>query len=942
MGILKKSIIKLDLSKGQEQFFDDKATPAPLISEIRNMEQKKAGALSKTFGFEKKTPLYAHTSPSALTEVNDVIDDKGTLCLIDSDIAICKQNLEDKFKQNKYVNAPFSIDPNSIFPLYKTEDAGDKFSSTRSYVNSQAFKIVSALEKPGGNTDDSNTYNIYVYDDKNNIIFFKKYENKSSRAFCVAGYSTGFYFICGNRSGHINTSNGGAVFTEYTTTNGFINDLFIDNNNPTKIYFTIGAGITGPQLLKQSNFDYTGQITITDISASGHYFDKFAARLCVYNNVSYILLYSSTKPKTTAVKLYSVNLNTLAVSILPVVLTNTSSSANISNEKEYNVTPIVLVSASYIYSATNIETSIFEYNFLNNTINFLIYKNGYQQAFYVNKIPLINSQIHGNQRLDVLSEISNFCLSLNQGSSFSDIYYAQNKYFIIFSDLDNCYIAEIENKKYFENKLHNNQIMYFENGKSIQCSNGNTEVYPTFLFYVSIAGVNTGGSSKFEDGVTYNLKPVLRYGDTVLFNPETNLISFSYAIGLSIDAVDVVVNCAYSDPSATSDEDLYVDWYIKKSSDSVYRYTQSSLLLPANLSTYRIYYNPEYLTNDVLDVTLETRNQCFSFIKKLGQRIFCGVGKSVRYSNLIFGDEGVNFVRGYLKAIYHPNNKNFIQIERMDEKIILFSEDGIYVSIGDGLNDDGTGQDYSSPQKISENVIKNKFSIVKCSGGILCACIGGNYFLDRGLQLSLISGEYNNGTNNITPTDSCYNIRKEQAYFFTSNNGIFVYDEKLKIFSKETHLASRGCISGLDLYTCTGADAFYYKQNTNYMNGSSAKTVYLSSAWIKLNDISGFGRIYKIIFHCKSNHKHKYNIKLYYNYNDSVSESHDFTQTKDGEDFIIEIYSNVQKCEAFKFIFEEDSLTQNQITGDSLQIYGIDFIIGKKPSENKVSSVERG
>ena len=925
MGILNKKKITVDLTKGQEQFFDDKAIKTPLFREMTNCFLDKGGRITKALGFSKISPRYGGPITSAFTEVNDVIDDDGVLTLVDSQLAFCKQNPDNNyFDEGYYKNISYEIDPSTIVKVGSASNP--LFSELFNYMlmNDLGYVITVYNEATQG---EDYLSTITIRDQADNIIYNRRL--KSSYWVTATSFSGGFYFAAYTSAYKVAVANGSVLETKYTyapSIPGF-NEYITDALTTKKYYYDAGA-------IYQSNLDNSGAVSkyATPVLQA-----LIAERKFTYSGKEYlVLMFAATAPSTSAsVVVYNLTDET-GITRSITLAGACDIYGHISNQKAFNSN---IVTLSYSHSAHY--TQHFEYNFTANTIAATSISNGvYVKAFYTNNELFIVYGSGFTQFDFSIDKQGNSCFHNASGASL-DIQYShkKNKLYALFYTASSQYIAEIKQNKQFDNKPHRNYIIEKETGRTLAQFGA---VKANTLGEMGITSTAAPVGAGFPASKTYNVTFVVRYKDTILYVPVSTATVGISGSGATEIQITIKQHFGIFDYYFSEDCYLEIDFYIKENSDAQYFFHSTKILENDALITYSLTYYYSYRNNKLLDNSLSTQTQCFSFIKQLGLRYFCGYGSRIAYSTLTPEKLTPNFKSGYRYEILHPLGINWIQIDKIDEKLVLFAEDGIYASVGDGFFDDGTGTNYSMPQKISDYVIKNKYSAVKINDGMLIVCNNGNYILDRGLQCTLLTGVYEYGANPITAYDSCFNPSLEQVTFFCANY-LYVFDCKTRSFYKDSIQLKRGaCVDG-KVIGCTTGDNYYYKQGYSYVNGDIPKVVSLESTWIKCSDISGFGRLYKIIFHLNSLTRHGYTVKILYDYNEDLNDAeiHNFTQTIDEDDFIFEVYSDKQKCESFKFYFEEQS--NSMLVGDnhSLKIYGIDFIIGSKQTENKLSVSER-
>lgn len=88
---------------------------------------------------------------------------------------------------------------------------------------------------------------------------------------------------------------------------------------------------------------------------------------------------------------------------------------------------------------------------------------------------------------------------------------------------------------------------------------------------------------------------------------------------------------------------------------------------------------------------------------QLGRRLFMSDGDAVYASKLIVTGYGINFNDDDPLTLKLPENAGqVVALHRMDEKLVICCEHGIYITGGDGPEDDGSGNSFAEPIKVTD------------------------------------------------------------------------------------------------------------------------------------------------------------------------------------------------------------------------------------------------
>lgn len=283
---------------------------------------------------------------------------------------------------------------------------------------------------------------------------------------------------------------------------------------------------------------------------------------------------------------------------------------------------------------------------------------------------------------------------------------------------------------------------------------------------------------------------------------------------------------------------------------------------------------------------------------------------------------------------------------QMDDKLIVFKPNKVYVHSGDGANDIGTGVTLSPAILIATDVgTSNPNSVILYPNGLLFKSEKGIYVLDRGLS----TGYIGSSTESYNPLFTSGAILMEdvsEVRFFNSDSGTsIVYNYFFERWDTFTNMqADSVCMwRGKPTRVTNAGKAFV--ETTNYYDVDDLVTVpislYWKSPWMKLKGIQDFQRIYELNFLGEYKSPHTVNIYAQYDYDTTtaadvytVNAEELVTGTFPG-DSVYQFQVNLirQKCQSLQITLIE---TPTGGSEQSLYLNDMAMTVGLKKGLNKI------
>lgn len=287
------------------------------------------------------------------------------------------------------------------------------------------------------------------------------------------------------------------------------------------------------------------------------------------------------------------------------------------------------------------------------------------------------------------------------------------------------------------------------------------------------------------------------------------------------------------------------------------------------------------------------------------------------------------------------------------DKYIIFTSRAIFYVAGQGPNNLGQQNDFTSPEQIATDVgCSDQRSIVVTPAGLMFKSSKGIYLLDNNMSLRYIGAEVEK-YNNLEITAAKVITDANQVRFTTTSPICLVYNYLFGLWSTfDNHQSlSAEIVDGVYYYLRTSEELF--KQNTNsFADGDSPITMKIETGWLSPSVIQSYARVYKLLILGDFKSTHLLKVSLAYDFKEAYTQ----TVTVDPSQFIdatpyggtspygtgvyggngnlyqIRIDLTQQKCQAIKIKIEELQAT----AGEGLSLSAMTLQVGAKTGVNKL------
>jgi hypothetical protein len=331
-------------------------------------------------------------------------------------------------------------------------------------------------------------------------------------------------------------------------------------------------------------------------------------------------------------------------------------------------------------------------------------------------------------------------------------------------------------------------------------------------------------------------------------------------------------------------------------------------------------------------------------------------GNVVQYADSYVFGSPVEFKEGFSFRV-EQGGGNLSAIAKMDEKLILFKDNSIYVQVGQGPLPTGAQNDFQDPQLITSDVgCPYPQSIVATSKGIMFKSNKGYYLLDRSLQTQYV-GKPVHAFNDLIPKGGVMLPELDQVRFIHSDGVCLVYNYLYDEWYTFTNHESLSCVIWQGQFVMLRTSGEVWKQASHFLDAGSYIQMRLKTPWIQVNSLQGAQRIYKMLFLGKYVTTHKLELQLRYDFDDSVRETLQFAPNTalgtsyygsdayygesayyGGADGVYQfrVKPKIQKCESFQI--ELRDFDSESTDGGALELTGLTLEVGVKQGVFKMRS----
>ena len=297
----------------------------------------------------------------------------------------------------------------------------------------------------------------------------------------------------------------------------------------------------------------------------------------------------------------------------------------------------------------------------------------------------------------------------------------------------------------------------------------------------------------------------------------------------------------------------------------------------------------------------------------------------VAFSKTLRSNESVNFSDIFRLEVGSQLEK-VVALQGMDDKLIVFKEDSIYVIYGDGPNDLGQGATYRAQLVTSEQGCLGPKGVISTPKGVMFHNPAGIYMVTRSLQIEFAGARVEDTTTNRTVHGAALVPDKTQVRFMLSGgNYAVVYDYLLDVwyrFTNHQSCAGGSCEMWKGNFSFLNAGGAMKVQNAGYLDDFAAGTgtyipTTLETAWIKSGDVEGLQRVYKALVLGELIVGHTLTINVGFDYDSAYTDTKTWTPAELAAlpRYQLEIRPSRQRCQAIRFRIQDTGTPPTESQG---------------------------
>lgn len=312
-----------------------------------------------------------------------------------------------------------------------------------------------------------------------------------------------------------------------------------------------------------------------------------------------------------------------------------------------------------------------------------------------------------------------------------------------------------------------------------------------------------------------------------------------------------------------------------------------------------------------------------------------------------------------LQIPINPVGGPITALASMDEKMVIFEQDAIFVMAGSGPNNAGQQDTFTQPDIIASDIgCLDPKSVVLTPDGLMFKSRKGIYLLSRGLALSYIGSPVEE-FNGLTISSAKVVGELNQVRFTTLDGDCLVYNYVYKFWATFTnHKAKSAETIGNNYYYLRINNELYKENRSSFSDAGVPIKMRLGIGWISFAGLQGFSRVYRMLVLGDWLSRHNLSIKVGYDFNEAWVQSTTITpDTADidavaygddspygavvgepyggfGNPYQFQVNMKRQKCQSIKFEIED--IQEN--AGEGFSLSQITFQVGGKSGLFKVAN----
>jgi len=206
----------------------------------------------------------------------------------------------------------------------------------------------------------------------------------------------------------------------------------------------------------------------------------------------------------------------------------------------------------------------------------------------------------------------------------------------------------------------------------------------------------------------------------------------------------------------------------------------------------------------------------------------------------------------------------------MDDKLIIFKQNSIFVLNGDGPNDLGGGDQFSTPELVTNSIgCSNPNSVVLTKDGIMFQSDKGIWLLDRGLgPPQYIGAGVDDDAKDHLVSSAVVDPNDNLIIFTTFDGPALVYDYYINQWATYTNHQSIDAVAFNNLFTfCKPNGQVHIQNRTKFTDGDKFIPMEWITPWISSGGLQAYQRIFRAFLLGSFRGPHTLNVSIAYDFN---------------------------------------------------------------------------
>jgi hypothetical protein len=290
-------------------------------------------------------------------------------------------------------------------------------------------------------------------------------------------------------------------------------------------------------------------------------------------------------------------------------------------------------------------------------------------------------------------------------------------------------------------------------------------------------------------------------------------------------------------------------------------------------------------------------------------------GRSIWYSKSFLDDVGT--APGFNEAFRITTDETVTALASMDDKLIIFSRDGISYLLGDGPSANGTQGDFSGPNNIQTDVgCTSARSVVSMPDGVMFGSVKGIALLTRGLEVVWLGRPVQDVLASFPNVTSAVLVSRRNEVRFTCSDAartssrVLVWNYVEKQWSVSSYIGGAAIADAClwdDAWTMlTTAGAVYVETATDWTDAGTYVPMLLETAWVSASGPLAFQAVREFQLEGVSNSNHDLTVEVGFDSESAYTQARTFqagsavTAIGDFEECTIAIGTR-RKCNHIRF-----------------------------------------